>query len=72
MPEMTGRELAERLESIRPGIKHLFMSGYTADVIVNQGVLKKGINFIHKPFSLQALSDKIRSVLDEDPSEDTP
>ncbi|MBN1471215.1 MAG: PAS domain S-box protein [Syntrophaceae bacterium] len=65
MPEMTGRELGEKLEKIRPGIKHLFMSGYTADVIVHQGVLDEGVNFIHKPFSLQTLSEKIRSVLDE-------
>jgi len=63
MPEMNGRDLAERLQAIRPGIKHLFMSGYTADVIVHQGVLDEGVHFIQKPFSLQALAVKIREAL---------
>ncbi|MBN1294871.1 MAG: PAS domain S-box protein [Candidatus Latescibacteria bacterium] len=64
MPEMNGRELAERILAIRPAIKHLFMSGYTADVIAHQGVLDKGINFIQKPFSLKDMASKIREVLD--------
>ena len=46
MPEMNGRELADRLLVIRPGMKHLFMSGYTADVIVHQGVLEEQGIFI--------------------------
>ena len=64
MPEMNGRELADRLLEIRPGMKHLFMSGYTADVIAHRGVLDEGINFIQKPFSLRDLAVKIRDVLD--------
>ena len=64
MPEMNGRELADRLLEIRPGMKHLFMSGYTADVIAHRGVLDEGINFIQKPFSLKDLAVKIRDVLD--------
>ncbi len=64
MPEMNGRELADRLRAIRPEIKHLFMSGYTADVIAHQGVLDDSINFIHKPFTLKDLAIKIREVLD--------
>lgn len=64
MPEMNGRELADRLLKIRPGMKHLFMSGYTADTIVNQGVLAKGVNFLQKPFSMKDLAFKIRAVLD--------
>ncbi len=64
MPEMNGRELADRLLEIRPEMKHLFMSGYTADVIVHRGVLDEGINFIQKPFSLRDLAVKIRDVLD--------
>ncbi|MFO7860955.1 MAG: response regulator [Desulfosalsimonas sp.] len=63
MPEMTGRDLAERLQGIRPDMKCLFMSGYTADVIAHQGVLNKGVNFIQKPFSLNDLAKKIREVL---------
>jgi two-component system, cell cycle sensor histidine kinase and response regulator CckA len=65
MPEMNGRELADRLLSIRPTLKHLFMSGYTADVIVHRGVLDEGINFIQKPFTIKELADKIRWVLDK-------
>ncbi len=65
MPEMNGRELADRLLSIRPTLKHLFMSGYTADVIVHRGVLDEGINFIQKPFTIKELAVKIRSVLDK-------
>ncbi|MDA8133239.1 MAG: transporter substrate-binding domain-containing protein [Desulfobacteraceae bacterium] len=63
MPEMNGRHLAEKLSMIRPKIKHLFMSGYTADVIAHQGVLDEGINFIQKPFMLKDLAVKIRGIL---------
>ena len=61
---MNGRELADRLLAIRPTIKRLFMSGYTADVIAHRGVLDEGINFIQKPFSLKDLAVKIRAVID--------
>ena len=44
-------------------MKHLFMSGYTADVIAHQGVLEEGVNFIQKPFSVKDLAVKIRAVL---------
>jgi CheY-like chemotaxis protein len=64
MPEMNGRELADKLLSIRPTLKHLFMSGYTANVIVHRGVLDEGVNFIQKPFSINELAVKVRSVLD--------
>jgi two-component system, cell cycle sensor histidine kinase and response regulator CckA len=64
MPEMNGRDLADRLQSIRPSMKSLFMSGYTAEVIAHQGVLDKGIKFIQKPFSLKDLAIGIRNVLD--------
>jgi len=66
MPEMNGRELADRLLELRPGLKHLFMSGYTADVIAHRGVLDEGVNFIQKPFSLKDLAVKIRYVLEQD------
>ncbi|MBC2735704.1 MAG: PAS domain S-box protein [Desulfobacteraceae bacterium] len=64
MPEMNGRDLADRLQKIRPTIKHLFMSGYTSNVIAHQSVLDVGVNFIHKPFSLKDLAAKLREVLD--------
>jgi DNA-binding NtrC family response regulator len=63
MPEMNGRELSERIVVIEPTIKCLFMSGYTSNVIAHQGVLDEGVSFIQKPFSLQALSSKVREAL---------
>lgn len=65
MPEMNGRELAHNLAEIRPQIKCLFTSGYTANVIAHHGVLDENINFISKPFSLPALADKLRDILDK-------
>jgi PAS domain S-box-containing protein len=52
MPEMNGRDLAEKITDIYPDIRLLFMSGYTADVIAHHGALDKGVPFIHKPFSM--------------------
>jgi two-component system cell cycle sensor histidine kinase/response regulator CckA len=65
MPEMNGRDLAKNLLSLYPNLKRLFMSGYTADVIAHHGVLDEGVQFIQKPFSVQALAAKVRDVLDE-------
>ncbi len=65
MPEMNGCELAEKLQARYPGLKRLLMSGYTADIIAGQGVLEDGFHFIQKPFTLKALSAKVREVLDE-------
>ncbi|MDQ5986910.1 MAG: Sensor histidine kinase RcsC [Syntrophus sp. SKADARSKE-3] len=66
MPEMNGRDLAMKLLSVYPNLKRLFMSGYTADVIVHHGVLDDGVHFIQKPFSLKDLSAKVREALDQD------
>lgn len=63
MPEMNGKDLADTLMAIHPELKHLFMSGYTADIIGEQGVLQEAVNFIQKPFSRQALAAKVREVL---------
>ena len=52
MPGMSGPRLRDRIEAIRPGIKVLFMSGYTSNVIVHHGVLEEGVHFIQKPFSM--------------------
>ena len=64
MPEMNGRELASLLERENPGLKTLFLSGYTANVIAHHGVLETGVFFLAKPFSLQALAAKVRETLD--------
>jgi PAS domain S-box-containing protein len=65
MPGMSGRELAERLEVLRPALKVLFVSGYTDDAIVHHGVLETGTPFLGKPFAVSALTRKVREVLDE-------
>ena len=65
MPNMNGRDLAERLHSLYPSMKSLFMSGYTADVIAHRGVLDKSVNFLQKPFSLRDLAVKVRQALKE-------
>ena len=56
MPEMNGRDLAAQISLMNPGLRCLFMSGYTADVIAHRGVLEEGIDFIQKPFSLEEMS----------------
>jgi nitrogen-specific signal transduction histidine kinase/CheY-like chemotaxis protein len=63
MPEMSGRELWKRLSALRPDLKCLFMSGYTADVIAHHGVLDEGVHFLQKPFSREALATKLREAL---------
>ncbi len=62
MPEMNGSELADRLGEIRPDLKCLFMSGYTADIIAGQGVLSEDMPFISKPFTKKDLDAKIRDI----------
>jgi two-component system sensor histidine kinase EvgS len=66
MPEMNGRDLAERLRAARPAMKCLFMSGYTANVIAHHGVLGEGVQFIQKPFSAKDLAAKVREVLESE------
>ena len=63
MPNMSGRELAERLKAVRPGIKVLFMSGYTDDAVVHHGVVEEDAKFIQKPFSPEELAARVREIL---------
>ncbi len=64
MPNMSGRELAERLLEVRPNLPVLFMSGYTDDAIVHHGLLDEKLNFIQKPFDPAGVARKVREVLD--------
>ena len=65
MPGMSGRDLSQCLLDVRPDLKCLFMSGYTADVITQRGVLDEGIQFLQKPFTRQVLAVKVREVIDD-------
>ncbi len=64
MPSMNGGELSRRIRKIKPGIRTLFMSGFTEDVLIPPGVLGEGIPFIQKPFTPQALAIKVHEVID--------
>jgi two-component system, cell cycle sensor histidine kinase and response regulator CckA len=64
MPEMNGRDLAETIASLYPGLKRVFMSGYTAEVMAHQGVLEKGTFFVQKPFSAKNILNAVRAALE--------
>ncbi len=63
MPEINGRDLFERVSKRDPSVKVLYMSGYTDNVIAHHGIIEEGVNFIQKPFAIQALAAKVREVL---------
>lgn len=65
MPEMNGPELMKKISSMYPRIRCLYISGYPTNVIVRHGVLKEGVHFLQKPFTLEAIARKVRDVLDE-------
>jgi DNA-binding NtrC family response regulator len=64
LPGMTGRDLASRLAMEIPGLKCLYMSGHTADVIAQRGRVREEFHFIAKPFSRDCIAAKVREVLD--------
>ena len=67
MPGMNGRELAARVTELLPDVRVLYMSGYTENAVGLDGTLDAGINLLQKPFSLPALKDRVREVLDSEP-----
>ena len=66
MPGMAGRETAERIKALRPGVKVLFMSGYPQGLLDDQGVVAADVNLIEKPFSQQSLLTRLRQVIADD------
>ncbi len=72
MPGMNGRQLAERLVSIYPGMQILYSSGYTENMIAHHGVIEEGLSFIGKPYTPQVLAMKIREVLSAAAKESVP
>ncbi|HEX8985229.1 MAG TPA: ATP-binding protein [Bryobacteraceae bacterium] len=66
MPQVSGRELAAQLTVLRPGLKVLFISGYTDEVIARHGIIPRGAALLEKPFSHQTLGLRVRSILDEE------
>ncbi|MGA2423363.1 MAG: ATP-binding protein [Terriglobales bacterium] len=67
MPGVNGRELAAHISKLLPEVRVLYMSGYTENAIGHDGMLDAGINLLQKPFSLPALKDRVREVLDSEP-----
>jgi CheY-like chemotaxis protein len=67
MPQMSGKDLAQKLLLSRPDLKVLYLSGYTGNAIVHHGMLDPGIDFIQKPFNSQELLAKIREIINRKP-----
>jgi DNA-binding response OmpR family regulator len=65
MPRMSGHALAEALRRSRPGLRVLYMSGYTDDAIANHGVLVPGIALVEKPFTPDEFAAKVRAALQQ-------
>jgi two-component system cell cycle sensor histidine kinase/response regulator CckA len=65
MPGMSGRELACKLEALKPGIKALYISGYTDEAIVHHGILDSNVAFLQKPFTTDGLAHKVREVIED-------
>ena len=63
MPEMSGVELADRLERERPGMRILFMTGYAEEAVVNEGILGKHRECIGKPFTREQITTRVREIL---------
>jgi DNA-binding response OmpR family regulator len=64
MPEMNGREFYEKAKELKPGLKVLYMSGYSADILEGQGMAEAGMKLLKKPFSIAELISSVRNILD--------
>jgi PAS domain S-box-containing protein len=67
MPQLNGRQLAERVRALRPDLEILFMSGYSDHLLERDGVLERGLHFLPKPITPAALTSAVRSILDARP-----
>ena len=72
MPQMSGRELADRLTQSRPELRVLYMSGYTDDILNNNDALSPERQLLRKPFTGDVLLRKVREVLDPPPRPESP
>ena len=63
MPNMSGKDLANRLQRNQPDLRVLYMSGYTDNAIIHHGILEPGTDFIQKPFTLRDLAEKVQAIL---------
>ena len=64
MPEMSGRELVDQVEALRPTLKVLFTTGYTRNAIIHNGTLDRGRELLSKPYTIDELARKVRAILD--------
>ena len=64
MPGMSGRQVAEKIQTMRPETKIVYMTGYTDDMVVQHKVLEPGANLLQKPFNKMELAQKVRATLD--------
>ena len=64
MPEMSGPDVVKKISSLKPGLRVLFISGYTDEALIHHGVLRSGAAFLQKPFLPEALVRKVREVID--------
>jgi len=66
MPKKNGKEVADEIKKIYPGIKVLFVSGYTSEIVHEKGIIDIGLNFLSKPILPNQLLKKVRGILDEE------